>query len=141
MKIIFLLIFTFSFEVQAQKLFGLFGNDEKKTNSEKLSSEIELLLDNAKKNKNENALIDLDRVMELLRKQTQSKLTECREQKDERSKKNCLDDLVEFQENSINRLYDIRKEFLTRHHARVLEELEQTRIRHRETVKQASQLP
>lgn len=135
------LIILISFEAQAQKLFGLFGSDEKKSPSEKMSTEIETLLDSAKKNNNESALNDLDKVMELMRKQTQAKTLECKEQKDGKNKTKCFNDLIDFQEKSIDRLYDIRKEFLVRHHARVLEELEQTKARHLETVKQASQQP
>lgn len=140
MKFLLSLILVFSLNVQAQKLFGLFGSDEKKSNSEKLNGEIEALLTSAKKNKTESALVDLDKVMELMRKQTQAKISECQEQK-AASKQNCVSDLIESQEKVIDRLYDIRKDFLVRHHARVLNELEQTRIRHRETVKQAFQMP
>lgn len=140
MKCLSLFFILLSFNVQAQKLFGLFGSDEKKTTSEKLSGEIETLLDSAKNNKSESALVDLDKVLDLLRKQTQAKLNECRE-KDSKVKQECFVDVVEFQEKAIERLYEIRKEFLVRHHARVLNELEQTKSRHRETVKQAFQQP
>lgn len=138
---LFFLLILISLEARAQKLFGLFGSDEKKSPSEKMSIEIETLLDSAKKNKNENALTDLDKVMELMRKQTQAKSNECKGMSAAKGARSCFDDLVYFQEKMIDRLYDIRKEFLARHHARVLEELEQTKTLHRETVKQAFQQP
>ena len=95
------------------------------------------------RSRNESSLIDLDKVMELLRKQTQVKISECKELKAQEAKikKNCYEDLIDFQEKAIDRLYDIRKEYLIKHHSRVLEELDQTRIKHRETVKQAFQQP
>lgn len=140
MKFFLIFILCLSSNVHAQKLFGIFGSDEKKSNSEKLTGEIENLLASAKKNKTESSLVDLDKVLELMRKQTQAKISECKEQK-AGSKQDCVSDLIEFQEKVVDRLYDIRKDFLVRHHARVLNELEQTRTRHRETVKQAFQMP